>query len=65
MPYIISTPGISEQNDNNYGSNLREKALEINPSNSQALGLLGLISGLKDEHSVSNVLFKQAHLLQT
>lgn len=41
-----------------------EKALEINPSNSQALGLLGLISGLKDEHSVSNVLFKQAHLLK-
>ncbi|MDN4001796.1 HilA/EilA family virulence transcriptional regulator [Escherichia albertii] len=41
-----------------------ETALDINPSNSQALGLLGLISGLKNKHSIAVVLFKQAHLLK-
>ncbi|PNM27207.1 transcriptional regulator HilA [Yersinia enterocolitica] len=40
-----------------------DKAIEIDPGNSQALAILGLLSGLKGESSVASVLFKQAHLL--
>ncbi|HDL6964625.1 TPA: HilA/EilA family virulence transcriptional regulator [Yersinia enterocolitica] len=40
-----------------------DKAIELDPGNSQALALLGLLSGLKGESSVASVLFKQAHLL--
>lgn len=40
-----------------------EKAIELDPSNAQALSLLALLTGLKGEISVANVLFKQAHLL--
>lgn len=39
------------------------KAIEIDPSNPQALAILGMLSGLKGESSVACVLFKQAHLL--
>nr|WP_241391634.1 HilA/EilA family virulence transcriptional regulator [Yersinia frederiksenii]ULG19994.1 invasion protein [Yersinia frederiksenii] len=40
-----------------------DKAIELDPGNSQALAILGLLSGLKGESSVASVLFKQAHLL--
>lgn len=40
-----------------------EKAIELDPSYAQALGLLGLLTGLRGEGSVADVLFKQAHVL--
>lgn len=40
-----------------------DKAISLDPGNAQTLGLLGLLSGLKGENTVANVLFKQAHLL--
>lgn len=40
-----------------------DKSIELDPSNAQSLSLLGLITGLKGDKSVADVLFKQAHLL--
>lgn len=44
-------------------TNAVNKAIEMDPSNAQALGLLGLLTGIKGEDAVADVLFKQAHLL--
>ncbi|HAW0895593.1 TPA: HilA/EilA family virulence transcriptional regulator [Escherichia coli] len=41
-----------------------EKSLEINPSNSKALALLGLFCALRNDHAIANVLFRQAHLIK-